>query len=143
MALVVLSALNGAHAASYVVDVQFPGDASAKPATLNLEDHGKPQTAKGPGGLFVAVAAQQALESKLLESRVNVIDNVGTDRAVGTGVTTQYLALNRPLTLQSPAGAGVVLTLKQIRELPSEKATCATSLRNAWSSGESFSRSGC
>lgn len=116
LAAVLLSALNCAQAASYVIDVQFPDDTTAQPVRLNVEDSGQPETAKAPSGLFVAVAAQHALQGKMLQSHVNVIDNAGTEQASGTGVVTQYLTLDRPLTLRSPSGAGVVLTLKAIRE---------------------------
>ncbi|MGF6440673.1 hypothetical protein [Paraburkholderia youngii] len=48
VAMVLLSALSVAHAASNVIDIQSPSDSSAKPATLNLEDHGKPQNGQSP-----------------------------------------------------------------------------------------------
>ncbi|ABO60407.1 hypothetical protein LA345_36660 (plasmid) [Burkholderia vietnamiensis] len=116
VATALATALTGARAASYVVDVQFPDDTTATPVTLDVEDFGEPQTAKSPSGVFVAVAARHGLQGKMLESTVNVIDNAGTEQASSTGIATQYLLLDHPLALRSPAGAAVVLTLKQIHE---------------------------
>lgn len=84
VAAVLLSALSCAQAASYVIDVQFPDDTTAMPIALNVEDFGKPQTANAPSGLFVAVAAQHALQGKLLQPQLNVIDNASTEQASGT-----------------------------------------------------------
>ncbi|ENH6338248.1 hypothetical protein ABWH74_001554 [Burkholderia vietnamiensis] len=114
VAAALVTAASGAQAASYTVDVQFPDDANAKPVALELDDSGKPQTAKSPGGVFVAIYARHALAGKMLESSVNVIDKVGTAQASGTGITTEYFSLGQPRSILSPSGASVVLTLKQI-----------------------------
>ncbi|MBR8085595.1 hypothetical protein KDX23_22935 [Burkholderia vietnamiensis] len=116
VAAALVTAATGVQAASYIVDVQFPDDTSAKPVTLELEDSGKPQTAKSPSGVFVAIYARHALAGKMLESSVNVIDKAGTAQAIGTSITTEYLSLGQPRSLRSRSGASVVLTLKQIHE---------------------------
>lgn len=107
---------SSAQAATYSVAVEFPDDmrADQQPLVLDLEDQGRPQTATSQDGTSVAVFAQRAMQGRILMAMVNVIDHVDTREKEGTGVGTTYLALDRPETLRSPAGARVVLTLRQI-----------------------------